>query len=155
MHPGLALPGRYRQEAEWIKRFCLDRGMSWKRAYVLACAASLGRTCWAFQATLADFTGYSVSTVFRAFRQAKKLGLIVSRRLRVNEQPEGSDRPISCGGAFRRFVSWGMTPRRMVRLCLQYAARWIYREQAVEARAERERAELARAVADFRALAPP
>jgi hypothetical protein len=155
MNPGLSLPGRHRQEAEWIMRFALQRGMSWKRARVLACAASYGRICWAFMKTLVRFTGYCLSTVYRAFRQAKKIGIIIARRLRINEQPEGSDKPISCGGAYRTFISWGMTPRRMVRLCLSYAARWIWREQAIEAQRERERAELALAVADFRALAPP
>jgi len=129
--------------------------MSWKRAYILACAASQGKICWVFQSTLAEFTGYSLRTVQRAFRQAKKLGVIVSRRLRRGEQPEGARGPITCGGALRRFVSWGLTARRMVGLCLKYAQRWQYREQAMEARAARERAELGAAVADFRALAPP
>jgi hypothetical protein len=129
--------------------------MSWKRAYIIACAASQGKVCWAFQSTLAKYTGYSVRTVQRAFSQAKRLGLIVSRRLRRGEQPDGANGPITCGGALRRFVSWGLTARRMVGLCLKYAQRWIYRQQAQADRAERQRAEVAAAVADFRALAPP
>jgi hypothetical protein len=43
----------------------------------------------------------------------------------------------------------------MVGLCLQYAVRWQYRQDALAARYDRERAEARAAVAEFRALAPP
>lgn len=150
-----ALPGAYRVEASLIHAFCLERGMSWQRAYIMACASSYGRICWTFQSKLASFTGYSVRTIQRAMRQAKKLGVIRSRRLRRGERPPGATQPITCGGALRKFVAWGLPVVRAAVVCLSVAVQWQYREAAVEARAERERAEAREAVAEFRNLAPP
>lgn len=132
--------------------------MSWKRAYALACLASLSSEngiCWAFQSKVAKFTGYSVRTIQRAVRQAKRLGVLVSRRLRRGEQPVGARKAITCGGALRRFIAWGKPKAAALALRARYALRDIWRREAAERRAERERDELRAAVADFRALAPP
>lgn len=155
MNPGLALPGPHRREAMAIFAYCKNAGVSWKRAYALACAASYGQICWTFQTTLAEFTGYCVRTIQRAMRQAKALGLLVSRRLRRGEQPIGARQPITCGGALRRFIGWGKPDRHAEPLRAKYALKEIWRREALERRAERERAGIAVAIADFRALAPP
>jgi len=155
LNPGVALPGPFRREALAVAEHCVAQGMSWKRAYALACLASQGRISWMFQSTAAKFAGISVRTIQRAVRQAKKLGVLVSRRLRRGEQPHGARKPISCGGALRRFIGWGAPKLQALALRAKYAMRWIWREQAVEQRRERERAEVAAAVAEFRGLAPP
>lgn len=155
MNPGLALPGPFRSEAFAIHAHCLAQGMSPKRAYAIACAASIGRVCWTFQSSLAKFTSYSVRTIQRAMRQARRLGVLISRRLRRGEQPPGARKPISCGGALRRFIGWGSPKSQALALRAKYAVREVWRREAMERRAERERGELAAAVADFRALAPP
>lgn len=150
MNPGLALPGPYRREALAIAEHCVAQGMSWKRAYSLACMASLGRISWVFQSTIARFTGYSVRTIQRAVRQAKELGVLVSRWLNRGEQPVGSRNPITCGGALRRFIGWGAPKAQALALTAKYRMRWIWREEQREREAERERAEIAAAVTDFR-----
>lgn len=150
MKLGLALPGPHRREAEQIQRHCVDQGMSWKRAYAVACMASIGQICWTFQSTVHEYTGISVRTIQRAVAQAKKLGVLVSRRLRRNEQPPGGRGPLSCGGALRRFTAWGMSQHRMLARCAKYALRWMWRENAVKERRLRERAELDEALTDLR-----
>ena len=150
MKLGLALPGRYRQEAERIQKHCVSQGMSWKRAWCVACFASIGGVTWMFQATVSKFTGISRRTVQRAVRQAKSLGVLVSRRLRRGELPQGARKPITCGGALRRFVAWGQPQSRAAARYAQYAVRWLWRLEAVAKRKAREREEIAAAVTDFR-----
>jgi hypothetical protein len=151
LNPGLALPGPYRREALAIAEHCQAQGMSWKRAYALACMASYGGDHnWTFQRTIANFTGYSVRLIQRAVCQAKRFGVLVSRRLRRGERPQGSDRPITCGGALRRFIGWGKPKSQALALRAKYALRWIWREQAVDQRRAREQDEIALAVREFR-----
>lgn len=150
MKLGLALPGPHRREAELVQRFCVDGGMSWKRAYAVACMASMGQFCWSFALNIAKFAGVSRKTVQRAVLQAKKLGVLVSRRIRRGERPPGADYSYSCGGAYRRFVAWGLSTSRALARCARYAVRWIWRQQAEDARRARERAELDSALADLR-----
>ena len=64
--------------------------MSWKRAYVVACFASLGQICRQFQSSVARFTGYSVRTVQRAARQAKTMGVLVPAGYGAASVPRGS-----------------------------------------------------------------
>lgn len=124
--------------------------MSPKRAYAVACAASLGQICWTFQSTIARFTGYAVRTIQRAIRQAKKLGVLVSRRLRRGERPPGARQPITCGGALRRFIAWGAPKAQAMALRAKYAIREVWRSEQRERRAEAERAEIAAALTEFR-----
>ena len=128
--------------------------MSAKRAYAVACAASLGQVCWTFQSTIARFTGLSVRTVQRAIRQAKRIGVLISRRLRRGERPPGARQPITCGGALRRFIAWGKPKAQALALRAKYAVRELWRQEARERRADAERAELAAALAQFRAIDP-
>ena len=153
MKLGLALPGPHRGEAERIQRYCVDQGMSWKRAYCVAAMASLSNSSgfsWAFQESVAKFCGVSRRTVQRAMRQAKKLGVMVSRRIRRGERPPGQAYAYDCGGALRRFVGWGRSVAQALARYARYALRWIWREDAIKRRAERERAELDLALADLR-----
>ena len=122
---GVALPGPYRSEALAILEHCKAAGMSWKRAYAVACFASEGRKgmCWKFQSTVARFTGYNMRTIQRAVRQAKGMGVLVSRRLRRGERPPGARQPITCGGALRRFIAWGKPKAQRLALRARYALR--------------------------------
>jgi hypothetical protein len=126
--------------------------MSCKRAYAVACFASLGQICWQFQSSVARFTGYSVRTVQRAARQAKQMGVLVSRRLRRGERPPGARQPITCGGALRRFIAWGKPKAQRLALCAQYALREVWRREALERRQHAERSEIAAALTEFRQL---
>lgn len=141
MKLGLALPGPHRGEAERIQRYCVDQGMSWKRAYAVACMASIGPITWMFQASVAKYLNISVRTVQRAVRQAKSLGVLVSRRLRRNEQPQGARSPISCGGALRRFVGWGVTQARALARYARYRMRWLWYLQNIAEKIARQRAD--------------
>jgi hypothetical protein len=118
--------------------------MSRPRAWALACGASYGRKFWTFQSTLAKFTGFCVRTIQRAFRQAKKLGILFSKRIKRGETAPGGRGPLTCGAALRTIVGWGMPEAQAMALRLRYAVREEFR-----------RAELAAAVAEFRSLAPP
>lgn len=155
MKLGLALPGPHRSEAERIQKHCVDAGMSWKRAYAVACMASIGEVCWMFQSTVAVFTGSSVRTIQRAMRQAKALGVLVSRRLRRGERPEGARQPITCGGALRRFTAWGVPAARAAARYAKHALRWIWRLDSIAKQKARERDEIDAAVAEFRSRPPP
>lgn len=152
MKLGVALPGPFRSEALAILEHCKDAGMSWKRAYAVACFASMGEICWQFQRSVAHFTGYSVRTVQRAARQAKALGVLVSRRLRRGERPPGARQPITCGGALRRFVAWGKPKAQAMALRARYALREVWRREAIERQKCSEQAEIAAAMTEFRDL---
>lgn len=152
MNLGVALPGPYRREALAVLEHCKDAGMSWKRAYVIACFASLGQICWQFQSSVAKFTGYSVRTVQRASRQAKTMGVLVSRRLRRGERPPGARQPITCGGALRRFIAWGKPKAQALALRARYALREVWRREAIDQKKQRERGEIAAALTEFRRL---
>lgn len=152
MNLGVALPGPYRREALAILEHCKEAGMSWKRAYVIACFASLGQVCWQFQSSVAKFTGYSVRTVQRAARQARGMGVLVSRRLRRGERPPGARQPITCGGALRRFIAWGKPKAQAMALRAKYALRELWRRDAIDRNQQRERSEIAAALTEFRRL---
>lgn len=154
MNLGLALPGPFRSEAMAILEHCKAAGMSWMRAYAVACLASVAEKgiCWKFQSSVAKFTGYSVRTVQRAVRQAKALGVLVSRRLRRGERPPGARQPITCGGALRRFIAWGKPKAQALALRAKYALREVWRREALERRKLSERAEIAAALTEFRQL---
>jgi hypothetical protein len=151
---GVALPGPFRSEALRILEHCKAAGMSWKRAYAIACLASEAENgiCWKFQSKVARFTGYSIRTIQRAVRQAKGMGVLVSRRLRRGERPPGARQPITCGGALRRFIAWGKPQAQRLALCARYALRDLWYREALERRKLAETAELRDAVRDFRAL---
>jgi hypothetical protein len=149
---GVALPGPFRSEALAILEHCKEAGMSWKRAYAIACFASLGQICWQFQSSVARFTGYSVRTIQRAARQAKGMGVLVSRRLRRGERPPGARQPITCGGALRRFVAWGKPKAQAMALRARYALRDLWHREAVERRKLADSAALRDALHEFRQL---
>lgn len=152
MNLGLALPGPFRREAMAILEHCKDAGMSWKRAYAIACFASIGQICWQFQSSVHKFTGYSVRTIQRAVRQAKELGVLVSRRLRRGERPPGAHKPITCGGALRRFIAWGKPKAQALALRAKYALRELWRRDALDRKKQHERSEIAAALTEFRRL---
>lgn len=136
--------------------------MSWLRAYAVACLASIGEQCWQFQSSVARFMlGKStdpkqirgrVRTIQRAVRQAKAMGVLVSRRLRRGERPPGARQPITCGGAVRRFIAWGKPKAQAMALRAKYALREVWRREALDRRQLRERSEIAAALTEFRAL---
>jgi hypothetical protein len=134
-------------QAEAVHRWALAHGMSRPRAWLLACGASYGRKFFTFQKTLAEFTGFKIRTVQRAMRQAKDLGILVSKRIRRGERPEGGRGPLTCGGAMRTIIGWGLKDAPATVLRLRSALREQYRRAALE---EALRA----AVAEFRSLAP-
>jgi hypothetical protein len=159
---GLAYPGPFRREADAVLDHCVQGGMSWLRAYAVACLASIGEQCWQFQSSVARFMlGKStdpkqirgrVRTIQRAVRQAKAMGVLVSRRLRRGERPPGARQPITCGGAVRRFIAWGKPKAQAMALRAKYALREVWRREALDRRQLRERSEIAAALTEFRAL---
>jgi len=156
LNPALYLPpvpGVHRREAYRLFRYALEQGMSWLRARVLAAAASYGEKVWAFQGGLADFVGCSLRTVQRAFDEAKRLGLLTSRRSRQGElTPTG--KYLKCGFALRTFTTWNTRSRRRYnQIAARFALQDVYRRSRAEQN-RRDRAEIAEAVAEFRAQAP-
>lgn len=93
-----------------------------------------------------------VRTIQRAVRQAKAMGVLVSRRLRRGERPPGARQPITCGGAVRRFIAWGKPKAQAMALRAKYALREVWRREALDRRQLRERSEIAAALTEFRAL---
>lgn len=164
MNLGLALPGPFRSEAMAILEHCKAAGMSWLRAYAVACLASVAENgiCWKFQSNVAKFMlgrdadpkkiHGRVRTIQRAVRQAKALGVLTSRRLRRGERPPGAREPITCGGALRRFIAWGKPKAQALALRAKYALREVWRREALERRKLSERAEIAAALTEFRQL---
>ncbi len=135
-------------------RFALGQGMSWKRARVLAAAASYGEKFWGFQRGLAEFVECSLRTVQRAFDEAKTLGIIYSRRSKQGEIPPGMARPFKCGFAMRTFSAWGLrSTRRIGAVCARYAHSDMYRRMRA-AQNKRDKAEIREAVAELRSLGP-
>jgi len=136
-----------------VFRYALEQGMSWLRARVLAAAASYGEKCWAFQDNLAAFVGCSLRTVQRAFDEAKRLGLVTSRRSRQGElTPSG--KYLKCGFALRTFTTWGLRSRRRINAtAARFAQSDVYRRMRARQN-QLDRAEIAEAVAEFRAQAP-
>lgn len=127
--------------------------MSWKRARVLAAAASYGQKVWAFQDNLAAFVGCSIRTVQRAFNEAKVLGLLYSRRSRQGElTPTG--KYLKCGFALRTFTTWGLRSKRRIRaVCARYAQADMHRRMRA-AQNKLDKAEIAQAVTEFRGMRP-
>lgn len=162
MNLGVALPGPYRKEALAILEHCKAAGMSWMRAYAVACLASMGQICWQFQSSVARFmlgrgadpkqVRGRVRTIQRAARQAKTMGVLVSRRLRRGERPPGARQPITCGGALRRFIAWGKPREHALALRARYAVREVWRREAIERHRQHERSEIAAALTEFRNL---
>ncbi len=147
------VPGVHRREALFVFRYALSEGMSWKRARVLAAAASYGETFWGFQDNLAEFVGCSIRTVQRAFNEAKVLGLLYSRRSRKGElTPTG--KYLKCGFALRTFTTWGLRSARRIRgVCARHAQADVHRRMR-GAQNKRDKAEIGEAVAEFRSLGP-
>lgn len=127
--------------------------MSWLRARVLAAAASYGEKFWGFQGGLAQFIGCSLRTVQRAFDEAKRIGLVTSRRSRQGElTPTG--KYLKCGFALRTFTTWHTKSRRRYnQIAARCALQDVYRRSRGEQN-KREKAEIREAVAEFRAQAP-
>ena len=164
MNLGVALPGPYRREAMAILEHCKEAGMSWLRAYAVACLASEAENgiCWKFQSNVARFMlgrdadpkriRGRMRTIQRAVRQARAMGVLTSRRLRRGERPPGARQPITCGGALRRFVAWGKPKAQALALRAKYALRELWRRDAIERNQQRERGEIAAALTEFRQL---
>ena len=127
--------------------------MSWLRARVLAAGASYGEKFWGFQDNLAQFIGCSIRTVQRAFDEAKRLGLVTSRRSRQGElTPTG--KYLKCGFALRTFTTWNTRSRRRYNaIAARCALQDVYRRARGEQN-KRDKAEIAEAVTEFRAMAP-
>lgn len=156
MNPALYLPpvpGVHRREAYRLFRYAIEQGMSWLRARVLAAAASYGEKFWGFQGGLAQFIGCSLRTVQRAFDEAKRLGLVTSRRSRQGElTPTG--KYLKCGFALRTFTTWQTRSRRRFNaIAARFALQDVYRRARGEQN-KRDRAEIAEAVTEFRSMAP-
>lgn len=156
MNPRLFLPevqGVHRREAYRLFRYALEQGMSWLRARVLASAASLGPTYWGFQRTTAEFIGCSLRTVQRAIDEAKRLGLLTSRRSRRGElTPSG--KYLKCGFALRTFTTWHTRSRRRYNaIAARFALSDVHRRRRGHQN-KLDRAEIREAVAQFQALGP-
>ena len=136
MTPRIRYPGHYRAEADDVRAFAIDRGMSRPRAWALACYASYGRKVWTFQSTLAKFTGFCVRTIQRAVRQGKSFGILISKRIKRGETPKGGRGPLRCGAAMKTFVGWGMPEGHALICRAKEAVRAAFRdEQRAELRA--------------------
>lgn len=147
---GFAYPGRFREEADRVFRFCEEHGFSAKRAYALACFASFGEQTWTFQSTLSTYTGFCVRTIQRAVRQAKKFGVLITKRIPRGARPQGAEKHLDCGAAWKRFVSWGLPMGQAMARCWRYSQGWLTHEANLAAWRERQRAEAREAVAEFR-----
>jgi hypothetical protein len=138
-----------------VFRFCEEHAFPPKRAYALACLASVGEQTWTFQATIAKFTGACVRTVQRSVRQAKRFGILITKRIPRGARPRGADKRLDCGAAWKRFTAWGLPLARAMARCWRYAQGWLRHEANLAAWRERQRAEIAEAVSEFRAGRPP
>jgi hypothetical protein len=146
---------RFHREAIRVYKWARSEGMTHARARILSCGAAYGRQFYTFERTLAEFTGFCRRTVQRAMAEGKKLGLITSKWIKRGTFAPGSKVRMNNGGALRTVVGWGLDDTAA------HAARCVrrvnetYRQAALNVRRERDRAERAAAVAEFRSLPPP
>lgn len=153
--PGIALPGPFRAEALSVFQALLDENVSWLQSYAVACWASYGAESFAHQRTIAEFIGSCVRTVQRGTAAAKELGIMATKWISPGTRPQAAKHFFPRGGAIRRIIGWGLPRARALARQAQARIKRIWRNQAVERKRERERAEIDRAVAEFRAQAPP
>lgn len=146
---GFAYPGRFREEADRVYRFCEAHSFPHARAYALACLASLGEQTWTFQRTIANFTGFCVRTIQRSVRQAKTFGVLITKRIPRGARPRGAEKRLDCGAAWKRFVSWGLPQGQAMARCWRYAQGWLTHQTNLAAWRERQRAEAREACAEF------
>lgn len=147
---GFAYPGRFREEADRVFRFCEEHGFAGKRAYALACLASYGEKSWTFQRTVANFARVCVRTIQRAVRQGKRFGVLTTKRIPRGARPPGAEKRLDCGAAWKWFTAWGLPQGRAMLRCWRYAQGWLKHQANLDAWRERQREELAAAVAEFR-----
>jgi hypothetical protein len=127
---------------------------SWgrKQAYAVAAMASYGEVCWKTERQIAAFVGCSRSTVAKAVRKAKGLGVLVAKRIKIGEIPPGGQSPTKTGLSNRRFTAFGV--RSLSRIASIWARNALY-DAFREAKAAENRAEKAEARAACNELRGP
>jgi hypothetical protein len=86
----------------------VEHAFGFKQAYALAAMASYGEICWKTEPQIAKFVGCSRSTVAKAVRKAKELGVLDWTRIKQGEIPPGGVAPTKTGLSRRRFVAFGV-----------------------------------------------
>jgi AraC-like DNA-binding protein len=105
MPPGAAC----RQEGQRLFRILrIEHAFGFKQAYALAVMSAYGETCWKTERKIAQFVGCSRSTVAKAVKKAKGLGLLVAKHIRIGDIPPGALAPTKTGLSLRRFTAFGI-----------------------------------------------
>lgn len=86
----------------------IEHAFGWKQAYALAAMASYGEICWKTELQIARFVGCSRSTVAKAVKKAKTLGVLVAKAIPIGQIPPGGIAPTKTGLSRRRFTAFGM-----------------------------------------------
>jgi len=131
----------------------VEHQIGFKQAYALAAMASYGEICWKTEQQIAKFVGCCRSTVAKAVRRAKELGVLDWTRIKVGEIPPGGVSPTKTGLSKRRFAAFGV--RSLSRIASIWARLGLSNmfRLAKAAENERDRREARAACAGLRA--PP
>lgn len=86
----------------------VEHQMGWKQAYAVAAMACYGQDCWKTERQIAKFVGCCRSTVAKAVRKAKALGVLIADRIKIGEIPPGGYAPTKTGLSKRRFTAFGI-----------------------------------------------
>lgn len=123
-----------------------------KQAYALAALASYGEASYKTERQIALFVGCCRSTVAKAVRKAKELGVIVATRIKQGEIPPGGYAPTKTGLSLRRFTAFGVRSlSRIAAIWASNALRNVFRQAKADEN-RREKAEIRAACAELRRM---
>lgn len=140
-----------RQEGQRLFRILrVEHAFGWKQAYALAAMAAYGEICWKTELQIAAFVGCSRSTVAKAVRKAKELGVFDWKRIKIGEIPPGGRAPTKTGLSARRFRAFGVRSlSRIAQIWARNALPAMFR-LAKAAENRQDKAEARAACADLR-----
>lgn len=123
----------------------VEHQMGFKQAYAVAAMASWGEVCWKTERQIAKFVGCCRSTVAKAVRKAKELGVIDWKAIPIGQIPPGGVAPTKTGLVSRRFRAFGIRSlSRIASIWAKNALPAMFRlAKAAENRAERAEARAA------------
>lgn len=86
----------------------VEHQFGYKQAYAVAAMAAYGEICWKTELQIAKFVGCSRSTVAKAVRKAKELGVLDWKAIPIGQIPPGGRAPTKTGLCCRRFRAFGV-----------------------------------------------
>lgn len=102
----------------------VEHSWGYKQAYAVAAMAAFGEKCWKTERQIAAFVGCCRSTVAKAVRKAKRLGVLVANRVKIGEIPPGGIAPTKTGLSNRRFTAFGV--RNLSRIAAIWGRNALY-----------------------------